>query len=1175
MSFQDWCTVVDLQQMSCDNSIDSSISQGLSKPSFSKYKKRNYFYPVHTRTKAIEVFQKTVEDKLRTLHEKVTKKRHYISFNLTHKERLALQKLENNANITIRPSDKGGNVVVLNTDDYVTEAIRQLSDNEVYIKLKENPTSSYRKELFKIIQVLKHNNIVDIEISENLIPQHPVTPIFHMFPKIHKSMDSPPGRPIIAGIDSLNEPLSKLIDTFLQPLVKQLPSYIQDTTALLNKLKQTKWKATYKFCAVDVSSLYTSISHIKGMMAMDNMFDLFGKFEPIVKHFLLMGEVNSMSIKFLDLEITGDNVTGEINTTLYRKATSGNTTLEYNSCHPRHVIKGIPKGEYIRAKRNCSTEELYQEQAQIITTRLIERGYKADLLKKIKHEAVELVIITDFPIYRGRDSTTLSMEVTKADVFKLLSEFEQSICERIDGFVSKLRDTRMEMARLATGASTGPNDQRKEVQPSEQANEDEVIDEAQHSYSESTSPASAYTVGGAADIWQEAGGSLSVAAVITELSEDHISRQPISPAQIRFGCLKIKILSLFLEEKRLCSEENYFSVVIAKEKNIIWNGMNLPNDHYVARRLRIAKGSNFCISGSKQKYCFDEQNTIKSEELFTPRNKNLRSHRMLLVGGAGVGKTCLCKWLLKKWASGGELSYTCVLYLSLKQCDKKQISVKDLLDQKCKAASAILQNNPRDLLLILDDIDGLYCDEDKTSDSADDINTSLELKSLVTKIITKRFLPDTDVLIVSCVESMSKLQKHCSLSFIIQDFSDEETMNYCNTIAAKHKEAEYIIEKIKQTELSYFTKMPLQMCIVINFLNSQYSKKNNLNTFYTASGVLIYQLQQCLKKIKKKQFTEVELKKISELCFDNLIRSEKIKGNLYENVLIKTWHSNMSISDRCNKCIEYQHELLRDMLAAVHCSWEIQSGEDVKEFLNTWICGYGANGNTINKLLQPLVDEHHARFNNFTRFLMGLLHYPDYDSLVNNCPMMKNNIRESLVDWFRSKINLENQDLLKLFHCLFELHDEQVTSTVSDRLKTINLCNIPLSALDIQALKYCLENSILEETDLRLCGLRDEDVAQLQNIMKNTKCIRIGGNHLTEISGLILSKVLMDSNCVIEKLALGNNTLGTSGVEALLEALEHNTTLQHLYLYFNGIGGNSIKQMLMSLEKNNTLKELV
>lgn len=53
-----------------------------------------------------------------------------IKDNLTHKQCLALQDLIQDASIVIKPSDKGGNLVLWDVNDYKAEAMHQLADSK-------------------------------------------------------------------------------------------------------------------------------------------------------------------------------------------------------------------------------------------------------------------------------------------------------------------------------------------------------------------------------------------------------------------------------------------------------------------------------------------------------------------------------------------------------------------------------------------------------------------------------------------------------------------------------------------------------------------------------------------------------------------------------------------------------------------------------------------------------------------------------------------------------------------------------------------------------------------------------------------------------------------------------------------------------------------------------------
>ena len=62
--------------------------------------------------------------------------------NLNQWERAALNRLRNNKDIIIKSADKGGATVIPNTSDYITEAMRQLSNEEYYKKVEYDLTST-------------------------------------------------------------------------------------------------------------------------------------------------------------------------------------------------------------------------------------------------------------------------------------------------------------------------------------------------------------------------------------------------------------------------------------------------------------------------------------------------------------------------------------------------------------------------------------------------------------------------------------------------------------------------------------------------------------------------------------------------------------------------------------------------------------------------------------------------------------------------------------------------------------------------------------------------------------------------------------------------------------------------------------------------------------------------
>ncbi|CAH2273976.1 Hypothetical predicted protein [Pelobates cultripes] len=176
---------------------------------------------------------------------------------------MAINDLKNNHAITIKPADKGGAVVIMNTKGYIKEGDRQLSDDKYYRKLNEDPTKEYTSQLRELIKSFPENLHLELQ---SLIPTSPCMGTFYMLPKIHKTGN--PGRPIIPGMGTLTEQISGLVENTLKPLVTNTNSFIKDTADFLNKLSQiTNLPANTILVTMDVESLYSNIPHTDGINA--------------------------------------------------------------------------------------------------------------------------------------------------------------------------------------------------------------------------------------------------------------------------------------------------------------------------------------------------------------------------------------------------------------------------------------------------------------------------------------------------------------------------------------------------------------------------------------------------------------------------------------------------------------------------------------------------------------------------------------------------------------------------------------------------------------------------------------------------------------------------------------------------------------------------------------------
>ena len=104
-------------------------------------------------------------------------------------------------------------------------------------------------------------------MADKMKTDNPKTPRFYLLPKIHKPDN--PGRPVVSSIDCHTEKISHFVDHHLQPLNKALPSYVQDTTDFLQKLRALPEELPEDALLVtmDVRSLYTNVPNQEGIEA--------------------------------------------------------------------------------------------------------------------------------------------------------------------------------------------------------------------------------------------------------------------------------------------------------------------------------------------------------------------------------------------------------------------------------------------------------------------------------------------------------------------------------------------------------------------------------------------------------------------------------------------------------------------------------------------------------------------------------------------------------------------------------------------------------------------------------------------------------------------------------------------------------------------------------------------
>ena len=125
----------------------------------------------------------------------------------------------------------------------------------------------------KTLSKIRERKDISHEPLDYFMVNKPKLGSFYPLPKIHKRLNSVPGRPVISNCGYYTENIS-FLDFHLQSLARKVKSYIKDTNDFLCKLRHlSKLPANAIMCTIDVVGLYPNIPNDEGLEALFNALE--------------------------------------------------------------------------------------------------------------------------------------------------------------------------------------------------------------------------------------------------------------------------------------------------------------------------------------------------------------------------------------------------------------------------------------------------------------------------------------------------------------------------------------------------------------------------------------------------------------------------------------------------------------------------------------------------------------------------------------------------------------------------------------------------------------------------------------------------------------------------------------------------------------------------------------
>ncbi|XP_033264756.1 NACHT, LRR and PYD domains-containing protein 12 isoform X5 [Orcinus orca] len=641
---------------------------------------------------------------------------------------------------------------------------------------------------------------------------------------------------------------------------------------------------------------------------------------------------------------------------------------------------------------------------------------------------------------------------------------------------------------------------------------------------------------------------------------------------------------------------------------------------HIESRLLVVK--EHCISEKPPCGIPQQNNFIEMEHIFDPDEEGSSlSQTVVLQGCAGIGKTAVVHKFMFDWAAGmvtpGRFDY--LIYVNCREISRfANLSAADLITNTFQDIDGpildVILVYPEKLLFILDGFPELqYPVGDQEEDLSANPLERKPVETLLCSFVRKKLFPESSLLITARPTTMKKLHsllKQATQAEILW-FTDAEKRAYFLSQFSGANAAMRVFYGLRENEgLDIMSSLPIISWMICSVLQSQGDGDRTLmRSLQTMTDVYLFYFSKCLKTL-----TGISVWK-GQSCLWGLC-SLAAEGLQNQQVLfeisdlrrhgIGVYDTNCTFLNHFLKKVEggvsvytFLHFSFQEFLTAVFYALKNDS---------SWMFF-----DQVGKTWQEIFQQYGKGFSSLTiQFLFGLLHKGKGKSVETTFGRkVSPGLRDELLKWTEKEIKDKSSRLqiepVDLFHCLYEIQEEEYAKRIIDDLGSIILLQPTYTKMDILAMSFCVKSSHSHLSVSLKCqhllGFEEEDQAsafmpptltlnqpfQLRNLpvsplhllcqaLRNPYCkvkdLKLIFCHLTASYGRDLALVF-ETNQYLTDLEFVKNTLEDSGMKLLCEGLKQpNCILQTLRLYRCLISPASCGALAAVLSTNQWLTEL-
>ena len=144
---------------------------------------------------------------------------------LTHEQYGDIKSFISNEEIIVRRADKGSTFIIMDRSDYLAKLESLFLDSSKFTKLNKDTSQAIKTQINKDIELISEKN----NLSIKKIAGHHEPDYIFVNPKIHKSLENPPLRPIVSQNRTVTYNNAKRLNSIIIKYLNQnyLPYFSQ------------------------------------------------------------------------------------------------------------------------------------------------------------------------------------------------------------------------------------------------------------------------------------------------------------------------------------------------------------------------------------------------------------------------------------------------------------------------------------------------------------------------------------------------------------------------------------------------------------------------------------------------------------------------------------------------------------------------------------------------------------------------------------------------------------------------------------------------------------------------------------------------------------------------------------------------------------------------------------